>query len=85
MFDLLELERLLTTEMTPEYREQLAVVETYLDKLQKGFSFSFLDSFWSEACKLSAIESDDYFRAGLYLGASLTLALSQPPARIPRR
>ena len=47
MFDLLELERLLTTEMTPEYREQLAVVETYLDKLQKGFSFSFLDSFWS--------------------------------------
>ena len=49
MFDLLELERLLTTEMTPEYREQLAVVETYLDKLQKGFSFSFLDSFWSEA------------------------------------
>ena len=84
MFDLLELERLLTTEMTPEYREQLAVVETYLDKLQKGFSFSFLDSFWSEAGKLSDIESDDYFRAGLYLGASLTLALSQPPARIPR-
>ena len=84
MFDLLELERLLTTEMTPEYRQQLAVVETYLDKLQKGFSFSFLDSFWSEVYKLSAIESDDYFRAGLYLGASLTLALSQPPARIPR-
>ena len=84
MFDLLELERLLTTEMTPEYREQLAVVETYLDKLQKGFSFSFLDSFWSEACKLSAIESDESFRAGLYLGANLILALSQPPARIPR-
>ena len=84
MFDLLELERLLTTEMTPEYRQQLAVVETYLNRLQKGFSFSFLDKFWSEVGRLSAIESDESFRAGLYLGANLILALSQPPARIPR-
>ena len=84
MFDLLELENLLSMEMTPEYRRQLAVVETYLDKLQKGFSFSFLDDFWSEMSKLSAIESDESFRAGLYLGANLILALSQPPARIPR-
>ena len=84
MFDLLELENLLTTEMTPEYRQQLAVVEAYLDKLQKGFSFAFLDKFWSEVGRLSAIESDGCFRAGLYLGANLILALSQPPARIPR-
>lgn len=83
MFDLLELENLLTTDMTPEYRQQLSVVDTYMEKLRKSFSFSFLDDFWSEVCKLSAIESDDYFRAGLYLGANLTLALSQPPARIP--
>ena len=81
MFDLLELQQLMIHETSPEYRKQLAVVMT---RLGKGFSAAFLDDFWSELCKLSAIESDEQFRSGLYLGSQLILALSQPPARIPR-
>ena len=76
MFDLLELQQLMIHETSPEYRKQLAVVDTYMTRLGKGFS--------SELCKLSAIESDEQFRSGLYLGSQLILALSQPPARIPR-
>ena len=55
-----------------------------MTRLGKGFSAAFLDDFWSELCKLSAIESDEQFRSGLYLVSQLILALSQPPARIPR-
>lgn len=84
MFDLLELQQLMIHETSPEYRKQLAVVDTYMTRLEKGFSAAFLDDFWSELCKLSAIESDEQFRSGLYLGSQLMLALSQPPARIPR-
>ena len=84
MFDLLELEPFLPSNPSPEYKKQLAVVDTYMTRLGKGFSAAFLDDFWSELCKLSAIESDEQFRSGLYLGSQLILALSQPPARIPR-
>ena len=55
-----------------------------MTRLGKGSSAAFLDDFWSELCKLSAIKSDEQFRSGLYLGSQLILALSQPPARIPR-
>ena len=65
-------------------RKEFAVVDTYMTRLGKGSSAAFLDDFWSELCKLSAIESDEQFRSGLYLGSQLILALSQPPARIPR-
>ena len=78
MFDLLELQQLMIHETSPEYRKQLAVVDTYMTRLGKGSSAAFLDDFWS------AIESDEQFRSGLYLGSQLILALSQPPARIPR-
>ena len=84
MFDLLELQQLMIHETSPEYRKQFAVVDTYMTRLGKGSSAAFLDDFWSELCKLSAIESDEQFRSGLYLGSHLILALSQPPARIPR-
>ena len=84
MFDLLELQQLMIHETSPEYRKQLAVVDTYMTRHGKGSSAAFLDDFWSELCKLSAIESDEQFRSGLYLGSQLILALSQPPARIPR-
>ena len=56
MFDLLELQQLMIHETSPEYRKQLAVVDTYMTRLGKGFSAAFLDDFWSELCKLSAIE-----------------------------
>ena len=84
MFDLLELQQLMIHETSPEYRKQLAVVDTYMTRLGKGFSAAFLDDFWSELCKLSSIKSDEQFSSGLYLGSQLILALSQPPARIPR-
>ena len=84
MFDLLELQQLMIHETSPEYRKQFAVVDTYMTRLGKGSSAAFLDDFWSELCKLSAIESDEQFRSGLYLGSQLILALAQPPARIPR-
>ena len=84
MFDLLELQQLMIHETSPEYRKQFAVVDTYMTRLGKGSSAAFLDDFWSELCKLSAIESDEQFRSGLYLGSQLILALSQPPATIPR-
>ena len=84
MFDLLELQQLMIHETSPEYRKQFAVVDTYMTRLGKGSSAAFLDDFWSELCKLSAIESDEQFRSGLYLGSLLILALSHPPAIIPR-
>ena len=84
MFDLLELQQLMIHETSPEYRKQFAVVDTYMTRLGKGSSAAFLDDFWSELCKLSAIKSDEQFRSGLYLGSQLRLALSQPPARSPR-
>ena len=61
---------------SPEYRKRLAVVAFRTTRLGKGFSAAFLDDFWSELCKLSAIESDEQFRSGLYLGSQLILALS---------
>ena len=48
MFDLLELQQLMIHETSPEYRKQLAVVDTYMTRLGKGFSAAFLDDFWSE-------------------------------------
>ena len=59
-------------------------LEVDVDLLALDRSAAFLDDFWSELCKLSAIKSDEQFRSGLYLGSQLILALSQPPARIPR-
>ena len=42
-------------ETSPEYRKQLAVVDTYMTRLGKGSSAAFLDDFWSELCKLLSL------------------------------
>ena len=54
-------------ETSPEYRKQLAVVDTYMTRLGKGSSAAFLDDFWSELCKLSAIKSDEQFLSLIHI------------------
>ena len=84
MFSLFDLEVLLPTMASPEYRKQLDVVDTYMQRLRKSFPDSFLDDFWTELSRLHEIDSRDRFVFGLRLGAQLTPALLQPLPKTPR-
>ncbi len=84
MFDLLELQQLVSQEMPPEHRRQQEVVDAYLHRMGRGFSPAFLDDFWMEVGKLFSLESDQAFLSGLHLGVELTLALAPQPPRSPR-
>lgn len=84
MFDLLDLQQLISQEMPPEYHRQQEVVSAYLHRLGRGFSSDFLDDFWTEVGKLFALESDHAFLSGLHLGVELSLALAPQPPRTPR-
>lgn len=84
MFDLLDLQQLISQEMPPEYRKQQEVVNACLHRMSRGFSPAFLDDFRTEVGKLFALERDQAFLSGLRLGAELSLALAPQPPRSPR-
>ena len=84
MFDLLKLESLLTPRMTPEYCEQLSRINAYLEEIRPEMPKDVLEHLSTEYIRLNEIDAREMFLSGLYLGANLVLALSQPPARIPR-
>lgn len=84
MFDLLDLQQLISQEMPPEYHKQQEVVNAYLHRMSRGFSPAFLDDFWTEVGKLFALERDQAFLSGLRLGAELSLALAPQPPKNPR-
>lgn len=84
MFNLLDLQQLVSQEMPPEYRKQQEVVDSYLHRLGRGFSPDFLDDFWTEVGRLIALESDHAFLSGLRLGVDLSRALAPQPPRSPR-
>lgn len=85
MFDLSELEHLLPDEPSPEYNEQLSKINDYLVQIKPEVPAGILERLSTEYIRLNEIDAREMFLSGLYLGANLILALSQPPARIPRR
>ncbi|WP_191380546.1 hypothetical protein [Flavonifractor sp.] len=84
MFDLSELENLLPDEPSPEYNEQLSKINDYLVQIKPEVPAGILERLSTEYIRLNEIDAREMFLSGLYLGANLILALSQPPARIPR-
>lgn len=78
MLDLLTLQELLPQDVSPSYYEQSAKLDIYYSKIEKAFTSSFMDDFWSEVTHLSSIEADESFVHGLRLGAQITLALLLP-------
>ena len=84
MFDLPELEHLLPDEPSPEYNEQLSKINDYLVRIKPEVPAGILERLSTEYIRLNEIDAREMFLSGLYLGANLVLALSQPPARIPR-
>ena len=84
MFDLSELEHLLPDEPSPEYNEQLSKINDYLVQIKPEVPAGILERLSTEYIRLNEIDAREMFLGGLYLGANLILALSQPPARIPR-
>ena len=84
MFDLSELEHLLPDETSPEYNEQLSKINDYLVQIKPEVPAGILERLSTEYIRLNEIDAREMFLSGLYLGANLILALSQPPARIPR-
>ena len=84
MFDLSELEHLLPDEPSPEYNEQLSKINDYLVQIKPEVPAGILERLSTEYIRLNEIDAREMFLSGLYLGANLVLALSQPPARIPR-
>ena len=84
MFDLSELEHLLPDEPSPEYKEQLSKINDYLVQIKPEVPAGILERLSTEYIRLNEIDAREMFLSGLYLGANLVLALSQPPARIPR-
>ena len=84
MFDLSELEHLLPDEPSPEYNEQLSKINDYLVRIKPEVPAGILERLSTEYIRLNEIDAREMFLSGLYLGANLVLALSQPPARIPR-
>ena len=85
MFDLSELEHLLPDEPSPEYNEQLSKINDYLVQIKPEVPAGILERLSTEYIRLNEIDAREMFLSGLYLGANLILALSQPPARIPRQ
>ena len=85
MFDLSELENLLPDEPSPEYNEQLSKINDYLVQIKPEVPAGILERLSTEYIRLNEIDAREMFLSGLYLGANLILALSQPPARIARR
>ena len=84
MFDLSKLENLLPDEPSPEYNEQLSKINDYLVQIKPEVPAGILEHLSTEYIRLNEIDAREMFLSGLYLGANLVLALSQPPARIPR-
>ena len=84
MFDLSELENLLPDEPSPEYNEQLSKINDYLVQIKPEVPAGILERLSTEYIRLNEIDAREMSLSGLYLGANLILALSQPPARIPR-
>ena len=84
MFALSELEHLLPDEPSPEYNEQLSKINDYLVQIKPEVPAGILERLSTEYIRLNEIDAREMFLSGLYLGANLILALSQPPARIPR-
>ena len=84
MFDLSKLENLLPDEPSPEYNEQLSKINDYLVQIKPEVPAGILERLSTEYIRLNEIDAREMFLSGLYLGANLILALSQPPARIPR-
>ena len=85
MFDLSELENLLPDEPSLEYNEQLSKINDYLVQIKPEVPAGILERLSTEYIRLNEIDAREMFLSGLYLGANLILALSQPPASIPRR
>ena len=84
MFDLSELEHLLPDEPSLEYNEQLSKINDYLVQIKPEVPAGILERLSTEYIRLNEIDAREMFLSGLYLGANLILALSKPPARIPR-
>ena len=84
MFDLSELDHLLPDEPSLEYNEQLSKINDYLVQIKPEVPAGILERLSTEYIRLNEIDAREMFLSGLYLGANLILALSQPPARIPR-
>ena len=84
MLDLSELEHLLPDEPSLEYNEQLSKINDYLVQIKPEVPAGILERLSTEYIRLNEIDAREMFLSGLYLGANLILALSQPPARIPR-
>lgn len=84
MFDLLDLQKLLPQEISPDYQKQRETVDSYLHRMGRAFTPDFLEDFQLELDRLAALERDRAFLSGLRLGVDLSTLLAPPPSRMPR-
>ena len=84
MFDLLDLQKLLPQERSPDYQKQRETVDSYLHRMGWAFTPDFLEDFQLELDRLAALERDRAFLSGLRLGVDLSTLLAPPPSRMPR-
>ena len=83
MFDLTLLDELIDHKPSPEYTKAAALVEPYVQKIISLTGIEFYGTFIDLYRNKLRIDADDYFTADLRLGAQLTIALLQPPPKIP--
>lgn len=83
MFDLTLLDELIDHKPSPEYTKAAALVEPYVQKIISLTGIEFYETFIDLYRNKLRIDADDYFTADLRLGAQLTIALLQPPPKIP--
>nr|WP_300167810.1 hypothetical protein [uncultured Flavonifractor sp.] len=84
MFDLLDLQKLLPQEISPDYQKQRETVDSYLHRMGRAFTPDFLEDFQLELDRLAALERDRAFLSGLRLGVDLSTLLAPPLSRMPR-
>lgn len=75
MFDLTRLQDLLPDEMSPAYRAQLDLLDSFYTKIEAAFNPQFVDDLWTAHIRLNIIDADETFVKALRLGAQLALAL----------
>ena len=81
MFDLTLLDELIDHKPSPEYTKAAALVEPYVQKIISLTGIEFYETFIDLYRNKLRIDADDYFTAGLRLGAQITAALLQQTSK----
>lgn len=81
MFDLTLLDELIDHKPSPEYTKADTLVEPYAQEIISLMGIEFYETFTSLYQNKLRIDADDYFTAGLQLGAQITAALLQQTSK----